>query len=110
MKKLLLSVLVMFLIPVAYGQEWHWKCDRSPISGQRINCVKAPGKDPELTITEEDMKGMVYVTPAQERAFKKKQFEQALENEITARMYQDRVPTREQAIQDILAGVPRKVR
>lgn len=106
MKKLLLSALVMFLIPVAYGQEWYWKCDRDPISGQRINCVKAPGKDPDLTI----LGPVPYTPPEVKKQRERKQFEQALENEIAARMYQDRVPTREQAIEDILAGVPRKVR
>lgn len=107
MKKLLLVLIgICFICPSFAGT----KCDRTP-EGYETNCVHIPGwKDPALTITEEDMKGGIYVTPEQERAFKKKQFEQALENEITARMYQDRVPTREQAIQDILAGVPRKVR
>ena len=67
-------------------------------------------KDPALHITEEDMKGMVHVSPEQKRKMDEKIFKEALENEITARMYQDRVATREQAIKDILSGVPRKVR
>ena len=107
MKKFLLVLIGICFVSSSFAGT---KCDRTP-EGYETNCVHIPGwKDPALTITEEDMKGMVYVTPEQERAFKKKQFEQALENEITARMYQDRVPTREQAIQEILAGVPRKVR
>ena len=66
-------------------------------------------KDPALHITEKDMKGMVYVSPEQKRKMDEKIFKEALENEITARMYQDRVATREEAIRDILSGVPRKV-
>ena len=107
MKKLLFALVPLcFVLPSFAGT----KCDRTP-EGYETNCVHIPGwKDPALHATEEDMKGMVYVSPEQKRRMEEKIFKEALENEITARMYQDRVATREQAIKDILSGVPRKVR
>lgn len=103
-----LSVLLLSFLLGGYAYA-DLKCDRLP-DGHSTNCVYIPGwKDPALHITEEDMKGMVYVSPEQKRKMDEKIFKEALENEITARMYQDRVATREEAIRDILSGVPRKV-
>lgn len=100
--------VALLLLPLVSSAEL--KCEEDA-DGNDFNCVYITGwKDPRYTITEEDMKGMVYVSPEQKRKMDEKIFKEALENEITARMYQDRVATREQAIKDILSGVPRKVR
>ena len=103
-------LLPLALVCMSFNALADSKCDRNS-EGRKINCVYIPGwKDPALHITEEDMKGMVYVSPEQKRKMDEKIFKEALENEITARMYYDRVPSRQQAIEDILAGKPRKNR
>lgn len=107
MRKLFVPLVLLLVSTVACAEMKYYYNE----TGQCIGGENIPGyKDPRTTITEEDMKGMVYVSPEQKRKMDEKIFKEALENEITARMYQDRVATREQAIKDILSGVPRKVR
>lgn len=90
-----------------YCQEWHLDCGRNE-DGLAINCVRVPGKDPALTITEEDMKGMVYVSPEQKRKMDEKIFREKLQAEITIRKSQDFRLDDAGALAEILAGKPRR--
>lgn len=105
MKKLLLVLIgICFICPSFAGT----KCDRTP-EGYETNCVHIPGwKDPALTITEEDMRGMVYVTPEQERKMKEKIFREKLQEEINIRKSQDFRLDDADALAEILAGKPRR--
>ena len=84
------------------------KCDRTP-EGYETNCVHIPGwKDPALHVTEEDMKGMVYVSPEQKRKMDEKIFREKLQEEITIRKSQDFRLDDADAFAEILAGKPRR--
>lgn len=77
------------------------KCDRLP-NGDATNCVWIDGyRDPMTVIT----------TPPPSPAVLKKQrraeFERALEREVEHRMYTENISSA-QAVEDILAGRPRK--
>ena len=84
------------------------KCDRTP-DGLPTTCVHIPGwKNPEHYATEEDMKGMVYVSPEQKRKMEEKIFREKLQAEITIRKSQDFRLDDAGAIAEILAGKPRR--
>lgn len=65
-------------------------------------------KDPALHITKEDMKGMVHVTPEQERQMKEEIFREKLREEINIRKSQDFRLDDADALAEILAGKPRR--
>lgn len=65
-------------------------------------------KDPALHVTEEDMKGMVYVSPEQKRKMDEKIFREKLQEEITIRKSQDFRLDDADAFAEILAGKPRR--
>lgn len=105
MFKLLVSLVIAFTSVSALAD---MKCDRTP-EGHKTNCVYIPGwKDPALHITKEDMKGMVYVTPEQERKMKEKIFREKLQEEINIRKSQDFSLDDADALAEILAGKPRR--
>lgn len=102
-----LSVLLLSFLLGGYAYA-DLKCDRLP-DGHSTNCVYIPGwKDPALHITEEDMKGMVYVSPEQKRKMNEKIFREKLQEEITIRKSQDFRLDDADAFAEILAGKPRR--
>ncbi len=102
-----LSVLLLSFLLGGYAYA-DLKCDRLP-DGHSTNCVYIPGwKDPALHITEEDMKGMVYVSPEQKRKMDEKIFREKLQEEITIRKSQDFRLDDADAFAEILAGKPRR--
>lgn len=102
-----LSVLLLSFLLGGYAYA-DLKCDRLP-DGHPTNCVYIPGwKDPALHITEEDMKGMVYVSPEQKRKMDEKIFREKLQEEITIRKSQDFRLDDADAFAEILAGKPRR--
>ena len=105
MKKILFALVPLcFVLPSFAGT----KCDRTP-EGYETNCVHIPGwKDPALYATEEDMKGMVYVSTKQKRKMEEKIFREKLQAEITIRKSQDFRLDDAGALAEILAGKPRR--
>lgn len=98
--------VALLLLPLVSSAEL--KCEEDA-DGNDFNCVYITGwKDPRYTITEEDMKGMVYVSPEQKRKMEEKIFREKLQAEITIRKSQDFRLDDAGALAEILAGKPRR--
>lgn len=104
-KQLVVAILVMFCCTSTQAYQ---KCKRDEEGFTTWDCIEIPGDDPRYTITEEDMKGMVYVSPEQKRKMDEKIFREKLQEEITIRKSQDFRLDDADAFAEILAGKPRR--
>lgn len=105
MKNLLLAIAFLTASTFVYAEMKYYYNEQ----GECIGAENIPGyEDPTTTITKEDIKGMVYVTPEQERKMKEKIFREKLREEITIRKSQDFRLDDADALAEILAGKPRR--
>ena len=84
------------------------KCAKDSDGHTTWDCVEIPGDDPRYTITPEDLKGAIRVTPEQERKMNEQIFRQKLQEEINIRKSQDFRLDDADALAEILAGKPRR--
>ena len=104
-KQLIVAFLVIFGCTSAQAYR---ECKRDEEGFTTTDCIEIPGEDPRYTATEEDMKGMVYVSPEQKRKMEEKIFREKLQEEITIRKSQDFRLDDAGALAEILAGKPRR--